>query len=102
MIYDNLKKNKNNIVEVKNKVIIYFVNGPYVEVQGNISSDYTVEFIDNKSGKIYYSTTIKNNMWTKCSIEYFVEWKIRIYENGKLWYEYLYDAKDKRVYIAID
>jgi autotransporter strand-loop-strand O-heptosyltransferase len=102
MIYDNLKKNKNNIVEVKNKVIIYFVNGPYVEVQGNISSDYTVEFIDNKSGKIYYSTTIKNNMWTRCSIEYFVEWKIKIYENGKLWYEYLYDAKDKRVYIAID
>jgi autotransporter strand-loop-strand O-heptosyltransferase len=102
MIYDNLKKNKNNIVEIKNKVIIYFVNGPYVEVQGNISSDYTVEFIDNKSGKIYYSTTIKNNMWTRCSIEYFVEWKIKIYENGKLWYEYLYDAKDKRVYIAID
>ncbi len=102
MIYDNLKKNKNNIVEVKNKVIIYFVNGPYVEVQGNISSDYTVEFIDNKSGKIYYSTTIKNNMWTKCSVEYFVEWKIKIYENGKLWHEYLYDAKDKRVYIAID
>jgi autotransporter strand-loop-strand O-heptosyltransferase len=102
MIYDNLKQNKNNIVEIKNKVIIYFVGGPFVEVQGNISADYTVEFIDNKSGKIYYSTTIKNNMWTKCSIEYFVEWKIRIYENGKLWYEYLYDAKDTRVYIAID
>ena len=102
MIYDNLKQNKNNIVEIKNKVIIYFVGGPYVEVQGNISADYTVEFIDNKSGKIYYSTTIKNNMWTRCSIEYFVEWKIKIYENGKLWYEYLYDAKDKRVYIAID
>ena len=102
MIYDNLKQNKNNIVEIKNKVIIYFVGGPYVEVQGNISADYTVEFIDNKSGKIYYSTTIKNNMWTKCSVEYFVEWKIKIYENGKLWYEYLYDAKDKRVYIAID
>ena len=102
MIYNNLKQNKNNIVEIKNKVIIYFVGGPYVEVQGNISADYTVEFIDNKSGKIYYSTTIKNNMWTKCSVEYFVEWKIKIYENGKLWYEYLYDAKDKRVYIAID
>lgn len=102
MIYDNLKQNKNNIVEIKNKVIIYFVRGPYVEVQGNISSEYTVEFIDNKNGKIYYSTTIKNNMWTKCSVEYFVEWNIKIYENGKLWYEYLYDAKDKRVYIAID
>jgi autotransporter strand-loop-strand O-heptosyltransferase len=102
MIYDNLKINKNNIVKIKNKVIIYFVSGPYVEIQGNINADYKVEFIDNKSGKIYYSTTIKNNMWTKCSVEYFVEWKINIYENGKLWYEYLYDAKDKRVYIAID
>ena len=102
MIYDNLKQNKNNIVEIKNKVIIYFVGGPYVEVQGNISADYVVEFIDNKSGKIYYSTTIKNNCWCKCNIEYFVDWKIIIYENGIKWAEHHYDANDKKVYIALD
>ena len=102
MIYDNLKKNKNNIVEVKNKVIVHFVKGPYVEIKGNIDSEYTVKFIDNKTGKVHYSTNIKNNCWCKCSIEYFIEWKIVIYENDKLWYEYVYDATDKRVYIAMD
>jgi autotransporter strand-loop-strand O-heptosyltransferase len=102
MIYDNLKKNKNNIVEVKNKVIIHFVKGPYVEIKGNIDSEYTVKFIDNKTGKVHYSTNIKNNCWCKCSIEYFVEWKIAIYQNDKIWYEYVYNAKGKRVYIAMD
>jgi autotransporter strand-loop-strand O-heptosyltransferase len=102
MIYDNLKKNKNNIVEVKNKVIVHFVKAPYVEIKGSIDSEYTVKFIDNKTGKVHYSTNIKNNCWCKCSIEYFVEWKIVIYENDKLWYEYVYDATDKRVYIAMD
>ena len=102
MIYDNLKKNKNNIVEVKNKVIIHFVKGPYVEIKGNIDSEYTVKFIDNKTGKVHYSTNIKNNCWCKCSIEYFVEWKIVIYQNNKIWYEYIYNANDKRIYIAMD
>ena len=102
MIYDNLKKNKNNIVEVKNKVIVHFVKAPYVEIKGSIDSEYTVKFIDNKTGKVHYSTNIKNNCWCKCSIEYFVEWKIVIYENDKIWYEYIYNAKGKRVYIAMD
>ena len=102
MIYDNLKKNKNNIVEVQNKVIIHFIKGPYVEIKGSTNSEYKVEFIDNKTGRIHYSTTIKNNCWCKCSIEYCVEWKIKIYENDKLWYEYIYNAKGKRVYIAMD
>jgi autotransporter strand-loop-strand O-heptosyltransferase len=102
MIYDNLKKNKNNIVEVKNKVIIHFVKGPYVEIKGSIDSEYTVKFIDNKTGKVHYSTNIKNNCWCKCSIEYFVEWKIVIYENDKLWYEYVYNATNKRIYIPLD
>jgi autotransporter strand-loop-strand O-heptosyltransferase len=102
MIYDNLKKNKNNIVEVQNKVIVHFVKGPYVEIKGSKASEYKVEFIDNKTNKIHYAATIKNNCWCKSNIEYFVEWKIKIYENDKLWYEYIYNAKGKRVYIAMD
>jgi autotransporter strand-loop-strand O-heptosyltransferase len=102
MIYDNLIKNKNNVKEVDNKVIYHFVRGPYVEIKGNRKADYTVEFIDNKTGKIIYSTQIGNNMWSRCSIEYFTEWKICIYENGKLWNEYLYSANNKRVYISLD
>ena len=33
MIYDNLKKNTNNIKPIENKVIHHFVQGPYVEIK---------------------------------------------------------------------
>ena len=83
MIYDNLKKNINPIVNIENKVVIHFVRGPFVEIKGDKVAEYKVEFIDNNTGKIIYSTTVGNNCWCKCSIEYFVDWKINIYENGK-------------------
>jgi autotransporter strand-loop-strand O-heptosyltransferase len=102
MIYDNLKKNPNPIVNIDNKVIVNFVKGAFLEIKGSKKAEYKVEFIDNKTGKIKFSTTIGNNCWCKCNIEYFVEWKIVIYENNKLWYEYIYNAKDTRVYISLD
>ena len=102
MIYDNLKKNINPIVNVENKVVIHFVRGPFVEIQGPKIAEYKVEFIDNKTGRIVYSTTVGNNCWCKCSIEYFVDWKINIYENEKMWHQHLYNPKGKRIYIALD
>jgi hypothetical protein len=87
-----LKKNINPIVNVENKVVIHFVRGPFVEIKGAKVAEYKVEFIDNKTGKILYSTNIGNNCWCKCNIEYFVDWKINIYENGKMWHQHLYNA----------
>jgi autotransporter strand-loop-strand O-heptosyltransferase len=102
MIYDNLKKNTNPIVNVDNRVIINFVKGAFLEIKGNKKAEYKVQFIDNKTGQIKFSTTIGNNCWCKCNIEYFIEWKILIYENNKLWYEYIYNPTDKRIYISLD
>jgi autotransporter strand-loop-strand O-heptosyltransferase len=102
MIYDNLIKIKNNIREIQNQVSYHFINGPFVEVKGPKEADYKIDFINNKTGEICYTNTIKNNCWCRCSIEYFVEWKIVIYENGKLWYETVYNAENKRIYIAMD
>jgi autotransporter strand-loop-strand O-heptosyltransferase len=102
MIYNNLKKNKNNKVEVQNRVLFHFVRGPFVEIKGPKVSNYLIKFIDNKTNKVHFTSEITNNCWARCSIEYFVEWKIEIFENGKLWFEHTYDAKDKRVYIALD
>jgi autotransporter strand-loop-strand O-heptosyltransferase len=102
MIYDNLKKNTNNISEIQNKVVIHFVRGAFVEVKGLKKAEYKVDFINQKTNQIMYSSTIQNNMWTKCSVEYFVNWKIVIYENGKLWKEHYYDARSKRIYVALD
>ena len=102
MIYDNLIKNNNNIKPIENKVFYHFVKGPFVEIKGSNVAKYKIKFIDNKTGEIKFSSEIGNNCWAKCNIEYFVEWKIEIYENDKLWFEHIFDAKDKRVYIALD
>lgn len=102
MIYDNLVKNNNNIREVQNVLHINFVKGAFIEIKGSKSAEYFVKFTNSRTGEVPYQTTIKNNMWSKCSIEYFVDWKIEVYENGKLWKTHIYNATDKRVYIAFD
>ncbi len=102
MIYDNLIKNENSIIEPTNRVVYHFVRGAFMEIKGPKSANYRIEFINNKTGKCLYVGNISNNMWTRCSVEYFIDWKIKIYEDGKFWQEVKYDATDKRVYIAID
>ena len=54
MIYDNLVKNNNPIREVKNNVVIHFVKGPIVEVNGPKAADYKIEFKDSESGIVHY------------------------------------------------
>jgi autotransporter strand-loop-strand O-heptosyltransferase len=102
MIYDNLVKNKNSKIDIENKVHYHFVRGPFVEIKGHKKAEYVVEFLDRKNDKVLFKSTIGNNCWCKCNIEYFVDWKIVIYENGKLWAEYNYEPEGKKVYIALD
>jgi autotransporter strand-loop-strand O-heptosyltransferase len=102
MIYDNLVKNKNNKVDIENKVHYHFVKGPFVEIKGLKKAEYIVEFIDRETDKVLFKSTIGNNCWCKCNIEYFVNWKIVIYENGKKWAQYDYQPDGKKVYIALD
>ena len=102
MIYDNIKKNNNNIVEVKNRVHISYVKGPTIDISGSIPATYRVQFLDKRNNKIHFETEIKNNHWAKCNVEYFIDWKILVWEGENLFYEEDYNAKDKRVYIAMD
>lgn len=102
MIYDNLTKNIKNIKKIQNKVILHFVNGPYVEIKGPNKAIYLVKFIDKKTGDVKYESTIENNCWCRCSYEYFIDWKIQIFENNVFWSEYHFSAKNRRVYIALD
>jgi len=102
MIYDKIKRNKNNIVDIKNKVLISFIKGPRIEILGSIEATYKVQFIDKKTNIVHFETELKTNHWAKSNLEYFTEWKILITENGETFYEEDYDATDKRIYIAID
>jgi len=102
MIYNNLVKNTNPLKAIENKVNFHFVRGPYVEIKGSKEAEYRVEFINQDNNQVLYRATIKNNCWCKCSIEYFINWKIIIYENNNLWFEDYFNANNKRIYIAID
>jgi autotransporter strand-loop-strand O-heptosyltransferase len=102
MIYDNIKKNKNNIVDIKNKIFISYVRGPRIEILGNTNTKYKVEFIDKKDNSIKFQSEIGNNNWAKSNYEYFIDWKVRVWENNILLHEEEFNALGKRVYIAMD
>lgn len=102
MIYDKLIKNKNNIVTLQNKVIYHFVNGPYIEIKGNIRKTYLVKFIDKLTNKVIHEANIQNNMWTRCNVQYFVNWKIEVWDNSTLFFQHEFNIKDKRVFVTLD
>ena len=76
--------------ENTNEVHISYLDGPRVEIKGDRHKKYFIEFIDGE-GKVRYSDTITNNMWTACGIKYFVSWTIKI--NGKVVDEFTLDNK---------
>jgi autotransporter strand-loop-strand O-heptosyltransferase len=84
-------------VEDTNKTIITYFDGPRVEIKGNYNKKYFVEFIDGK-GKVRFSDTITNNMWTSCGIKYYVPWTIKI--NGEIVEEF--NLTDKKVLISFE
>ena len=68
--------------EIKpNNINISYIDGPRVEITGDESKEYFIEFIDSRDNKVIYSDTIRNNMWTKCSKKYYIPWIIKV--NGE-------------------
>ena len=101
MIYDKLKKNKNNITEVTNRVSCHFVRGPFVEITGNVNEEYVVQFIDITTNRIRFETTIGNNNWAKSNIEYCIDWKVRVLRGDDVFYEHDFNPNGKRVFISM-
>ena len=60
MIYDKIKRNQNNIVDIKNRVLISYINGPKVEILGSIDATYKIEL-----ALITYAVSycFLSNMW---------------------------------------
>ena len=102
-MYNNLIKNTDNIVA---NLTINFIQGPKVEIKSPISVEYLVEFYNHKTGELLHSSIIRNNHWTKCLYEYFIDWNVKVYQREentfRLIENYNYNAENKRVYIAID
>ena len=68
---------------LQEQILINFSDGPKVEVLGNKSGSYKIEFIDKSTNKVVHNSTIKSNMWTKCNKKWNIPWLIRINNQDK-------------------
>ncbi len=79
---DTLQDFINNYTPKPNEILVSYLDGPKVEVKGDIEQEYFIEFINSNTNEVVFSTTINNNMWTTCSKCYYIPWTIKV--NGKI------------------
>lgn len=99
---DKLVKSEVSIRELENRVNASFIQGPKVEVLGDIPKKYMVKFVDRNTGITHFETDINNNNWAKFSIEYYVDWDIIVSEHGGKTIKHEFNLEGQRVYVAID
>jgi autotransporter strand-loop-strand O-heptosyltransferase len=84
---------------------INFLDGAYVELKGDSNcGDYDVQFIDNNSNGVVYSTKLSPNHWSKTLVKYYVNWKIKISSHtfNDNSFEYTLDLNNKIVEIRFE
>ena len=85
-----------------NEAFFSFIEGPRVTINGDKDAEYSIRFIDNDTGNIIFTTSIRNNHWAACSVKFSMNWLIEIYENGALWKSHMFNPEGQRVYIHLD
>lgn len=80
----------------------HFVDGPFIDVKCERDGDFLVEFIDNKRNQTVFSTNIGSNSWARANPKYFIDWKLKVWENGSLIYERDLDFKGQKVLISFE
>ena len=101
--YNNLKYLKTQPLFPQPTFTYSFVQGARLEVQGKTSKKYKVQFINQENNKTIHEAELTNNMWTKTSVEYFVNYNIKVIDldDGEVAFTHKFNAKDKKVYIHI-
>ena len=84
--------------EDTNTINVTYLGKPKVEILGDVSKEYKIEFINRDTNKVIHEQTIRNNMWTACNKQYYIPWLIKV--NGKEISRL--ELKDKRVLISLD
>ena len=84
--------------EDTNTISINYIGKPKVEILGDVSKEYEVEFINRETNEVIHKQTINNNMWTACSKEYYIPWLIKI--NNKE--HFRLELEGQRVLISLD
>ncbi len=91
----------NEIMLQKIDIDINFVGGPFFEITGRSNKNYLVKFYDEDDVCVY-ENTIRSNNWIRLNRKWFTAWRIKMWENDVLIYEYNLDYTDQRVYISLE
>ena len=93
-----------NIINInENNFDISYADGPKLEIIGNTSKEYNVEFWDGDV--LLHQDIIKNNMWTAPAIKYFVNWKVIVTDtstNNIVFSDIFNITTDKRIFMTFD
>lgn len=88
-------------MNTENKINITFKEGPKVEITGAENHTYEVRFYDKE--KEIWKNEIQNNMWTACSIKWYVPWLIIIKNKTTgITQEEILNLEGKKVYIRFE
>ena len=96
-IYSTVKKNVSD-----NKIDVNFINGPIVNIAGQINKKYDIKFIDNDENFIPYASTIYTNSWAKANKQRYTNWTVNIVDEDGNEVNHTMNLKDKNVLIAFD
>jgi autotransporter strand-loop-strand O-heptosyltransferase len=90
------------ITNLKNEIIISFVDGAKCEIKGPLDQEYQVKFYNDDTNELVWEDTIKNNMWTAPNYKSFIKWRIEIWKESNKIHEHTLDLTNKKVYIHLD
>lgn len=72
------KQHKNFVIKNDAKITFHAIDGAFLEILGEKSVKYHVDFIDKKTNTSVYSLEMGNNSWARTSKKYYVDWKVVI------------------------
>lgn len=93
--------NHKQSVESINRFIIDYNDGAKIEILGDISKNYKISFVDNKTSNVVFETEMSTNMWAATSFKYFIDYTINVIdlETGTIFANKL-DFKNQRIKIV--
>lgn len=97
--YSNIIKSEKTLQKIS--INVNFVNNPFVEIRGVSNKTYLIQFFD-ENNILIYENRIKTYHWVKVNRQWFTKWKIKIWEENNLIYDYELNLEGSRVYIALD
>lgn len=91
----------NEMMLQKINIDVNFVKQPFLEITGRSNKNYKTKFYD-ENDICLYENTIKANHWVKLSRQWFTAWKIKVWENNILVYDYKLNFTNQRVFISLE